>query len=146
LNDAICAAIAAEHEHILDHLLLFYATYMPTPRHPTYNTWVEATLKTGNLDILKRVLQAKRLGSTYIATSVFNAACKPKAVHMLPALLASFPNANPHRSTTSISSLFIAARSGCVAAVAAILDTDPEVNINLKRQRPSPRKSYTPLE
>jgi hypothetical protein len=37
MNDAICAAIAAEHEDILDHLLLFYATYMPMPKHGTYN-------------------------------------------------------------------------------------------------------------
>jgi hypothetical protein len=35
MNDAVCAAIAAEHEDILDHLLLFYAIYMPTPRHNT---------------------------------------------------------------------------------------------------------------
>jgi hypothetical protein len=64
MNGGVCAAIAAEHEDILDHLLLFYAICMPTPRHNTCNTWLEATLETGNLDILKRVLQAKRLGST----------------------------------------------------------------------------------
>jgi hypothetical protein len=131
MNDAICAAITTEHEDNLDDLLLFYATYIPTLKHTTYNAWLEATLKTGILDIPKRVLQAKRLGSTHMSTLVFNARCRLRAVHMLPTLLKSLSDSFLGEvGTTNTASLFIAVRSGSVAAVAAVLDANRDVNID----------------
>jgi hypothetical protein len=65
---------------------------------------------------------------------------------MLPALLAGFPDQELNGITTTTAPLFIAARSGCVAAVVAILDADEEIEVDWNVLRPWFNKSYTALE